>query len=179
MKKQTGRVAFGGIVAALSLVILLLGGILPTAEIALPALAGFVLLPVVVELGKGTALTVYGAVSVLSLLLVPSWEPKMLYVAFFGYYPVLKAVLESRLPRVAEWAVKLGLFNLAAVASYWVLLQFLGLPKDTFTVGGTDWRWGFLLAGNVIFILFDVGLTQAISTYLRRWSPQIRRLFCF
>ena len=179
MKKQTGRLAFGGVMAALSLVILLLSGVLPTAEIALPALAGFVLIPVVVELGKKAALTVYAAVSLLALLLVPSWEPKLLYLAFFGYYPILKAVLEGRLPRWVEWVCKLAVFNIAAVAAYWVLLRFLGLPADSFTINGTDLKWVFLLVGNGVFLLFDIGLTRSISAYLRGSGTTLRRLFRF
>ncbi len=179
MKKQTGRLAFGGVIAALSLVILLLSAIIPTAEIALPAIAGFALLPVVVELGKKAALTVYGAVSLLALVLVASWEPKLLYIAFFGYYPILKATLESRLPRWAEWLCKLAVFNAAAVAVYWVLLRFLGLPADSFTLDGMDLRWAFLVIGNLIFLLFDVGLTQSVGAYLRRWSPLFRKTFRF
>lgn len=179
MKKQTGQLAFGGVIAALSLVILLLSAIIPTAEIALPAVAGFALLPVVVELGKKVALTVYGAVSLLALVLVASWEPKLLYIAFFGYYPILKAVLESHLPRWAEWVCKLAVFNVAAVTVYWILLRVLGLPGDSFTINGADFRWGFLVIGNIVFLLFDVGLTQSVSAYLRRWSPLFHRLFRF
>ena len=29
-----------------------------------------------------------------------------MYAAFFGYYPVIKSFLESKLPRVFEWIVK-------------------------------------------------------------------------
>ncbi len=178
-KNQSGRLAFCGMVAALMIVILLLGALLPTAEIALPALAGILLIPVVIELGRRAALSVYAVTALLSLLLVPSWEPKLLFAFFFGYYPVLKAVLESHLPRWGEWLCKLAVFNAVTVVAYWVMLRFLGLEADAFTVAGINMPWVFLAAGNVIFVLYDMGMTQLIGTYVTRFSHRLRRLFRF
>ena len=49
--KLSTKVAFSGVMAALSLVLLFLGGVVPVATIALPATAGCLLIPVVVEVG--------------------------------------------------------------------------------------------------------------------------------
>ncbi len=181
MKKPNaaGRMAFCGTTAALAVVILLAGAIIPTAEIALPALAGLLMMPVVVELGKGAALSTYATVAVLSLLLVPSWEPKLLFVAFFGYYPVIKAVLESHLKRLPEWLCKLAVFNTAVIGSYALMLWLKMVPADAFTVAGVSLPWAFLAAGNVIFILYDIGLTRVITLYVAAFSPRLRRLFKF
>ena len=49
--KNSMRVAFCGVIAALSTVLFLLTGVVPVATIALPAIAGCLLIPVVVEVG--------------------------------------------------------------------------------------------------------------------------------
>ena len=49
--KRSMKVALGGVFTALSLVILFLTGVAPMATIALPATAGCLLIPVVVEAG--------------------------------------------------------------------------------------------------------------------------------
>ena len=36
---------------------------------------------------------------------------------------------------------------------------------------------GFWVAGNVIFVLYDVALTRALSLYFVRFQPQIHRIF--
>ena len=177
MKNRSGKLALGGVMTALALVFLLLSAV-PVTEISLAVLAGMVGVPVVIETGRRAGLLQYAAVSLLALLLVPAVEGKGLYIAFFGYYPVLKAVLEgSRLPRPAEWAVKLAVFNGSMVAAYYVMLTFFHLDSDAFTIGGVSLLWVFLLAGNLVFLLYDWCLTRLIALYMAKWHPRVRKLF--
>ena len=81
--KQSGKVALGGIMGALSLMIMFLTAF-PYMTYALPAIAGAVLIPVVIELGSKWAWMVYACVSFLSLLIAPSLEAKVMFIAFFG-----------------------------------------------------------------------------------------------
>lgn len=180
MNKRNGaKIAFCGIAAALSLVILLMT-VIPITEISLAALAGIVGIPVVIEFGRKYGLTVYAVVSILALILIPTIEGKALYIAFFGYYPVLKSVLECRrMPRIAEWSVKLAVFNGAVIVAYLLMLNVFGLPKDSFHIGGVSLPWAFLLLGNAVFILYDWCLTGLIAKYLTAWQPRVRRLFKF
>lgn len=176
-RNKSGTIAFCGVLAALALVILLITAV-PVTEISLAALAGIVGAPVVIEAGRRAGLLHYAAVSLLALFLVPSVEGKGLYIAFFGYYSVLKAALEgSRLPRPAEWGVKLAVFNAAMVGGYWVMLSFFQLDSDAFTIGGVSLPWVFLLAGNLVFLLYDWCLTRLIALYMIQWHPRIRKLF--
>lgn len=180
MNKQiSGKIAFCGISAALSLVVLLMT-VIPITEISLAALAGIVIIPAVIEFGRKYGLILYTVVSLLALLLIPTLEGKALYIAFFGYYPVLKSALEARrLPRVAEWIIKFVVFNVAVIAAYWLMLHVFGLPKDSFTIGGVSLPWVFLPLGNVIFLVYDWCLTGLVTKYMRVWQPRLRRLFKF
>lgn len=178
-RRSSGKIAFCGIAAALSLVILLMT-VIPITEISLAALAGIVGIPVVIEFGRKYGLAVFAAVSVLAFLLIPTLEGKALYIAFFGYYPVLKSALETRrLPRIAEWGIKLAIFNVAVVVAYLLMLRVFGLPADSFTIGGVSLPWVFLLLGNGVFLLYDWCLTGLISKYMTMWQPRVRRLFKF
>ena len=163
---------------ALATVCLLLT-VVPVSEMALPALAGVMLIPVVVELERRYALTAYGTVSLLALFLVPSWEPKLLFIGFFGYYPVIKALIERRCRRATEWVLKLALFNVAAVLVYGALFAFFSLDPAEFAIGGRTMLWLWLLLGNAVFALYDIGLTQAISRYTVAVGPRLRKLFRF
>ena len=128
--KQSSKTAFGGILTALSVVLMFLTGVIPFLTFALPALAGALLILIVMEIGSKWALCVYAAVSILSLLVVADKEAAMMYAAFFGYYPVIKSFLESKLPRVFEWIVKFLIFNAAMVLAYLVIIFVFGMPLD-------------------------------------------------
>ena len=179
VRRKSGLIALCGVTVALEVVCLLLSSV-PIASLSLAVFAGILSFPIVIEAGRRAGIGVYVAAALLSLLLVPEMEGKAVFIAFFGYYPVFKAWLEQkRLPRPAEWALKLALFNLSVVAAYALLLTVFHLDPDSFSIGGVSLPWVFLLAGNGIFLLYDLCLTNLVSRYLASWQSRVRRLFHF
>ncbi len=178
--KRTARVAWSGLMGALSLACLLLT-VFPFATYALPALASVFLMPVVIECGRRWAVAVYTSVALLALLITPDIEARLLFVAFFGYYPIVKSFAESRRSRVAEWGIKFLVFNAAVVAAY-ALLSVVGFSLEAFRIDGValplaGFLLVFLLLGNVVFLLYDITLTRLIPLYFSRFQPLLRRLF--
>ncbi len=178
--KRTARIAWCGMMGALASVCLLLT-VFPFATYALPALASVFLLPVVIECGRRWAVAVYAVVSVLSFLIAPDMEARMLFVLFFGYYPIVKSWTESHCRRVTEWVCKLGVFNVAVVAAY-AILSAVGFSLEVFAVSGIALPLGvflfiFLLLGNVVFVLYDIALTRLLPLYFGRFRPLFLRMF--
>lgn len=174
--KQSAKVALGGILSALSLVCMILT-FFPVSQMGLPALAGAILIPIVLEIGLKWGWMAYACVSLLSLFVCPSMEAKALFIAFFGYYPILKAVIEKLQKKWLEWGIKLAVFNVTISAAYWLMLTFFGLPADSFEVFGVNLPLVILAMGNVAFVLYDIALTGAITTYIRRFHAKLLRLF--
>ena len=156
-------IALGGVMAALAVVIMCLGGIIPVATYICPMLCALLLAAVLALTGKRIAWTWYAAVSMLSLLLGPDKEAAAVFV-FLGYYPMLKALLERKCRRVLCWVCKLLAFHLALgliVIVAWAFFPAL-LQAD-----GTPWQYPLLYALSLIcFILYDVALTRFITFYL-------------
>lgn len=173
--KRSAKVAIGGVFSALSLVLMLFT-LFPYATYALAGLAGVMLLPVALECGKPWAFGAYGVVSVLSFLLAPDMEAKLLFVLFFGYYPILKLLLD-RLNKGVGWLLKLLLFNAAMVGGYLLLLYVFGLPMDTFELFGVNLPLVFLLIGNGVFWLYDRVLSGFVVMYCSQWHDRITRLW--
>ena len=63
MNKQTRRVAVGGMMVALATAILMMGGVIPAATFVGPALAGLLLIPVLIEGGRRMSLGAWVAIS--------------------------------------------------------------------------------------------------------------------
>ena len=149
-----------------------------SATIAAPAVASVVMLLAVLELGKGWAFGVYAAASILALLIIPSKEAAVLYAVFFGYYPILKAVLEKKLrQRVIEWIVKLVLFLGVMSASYYLMIRFMGIEFEEIDRYGKAAVPLLLLLGAVAFVGYDFCLTLFVGEYLRRWQRRFQKLF--
>ena len=177
--KRSGKLAFAGVICALSVTCMLLT-VMPTMEIGLPALAGCLLVLPVIELGVRYGFLCYGATAFLALLLAPSLEAKVLFIVFFGYYPVLKALIERIRSCILQWTVKFAVFNTTVCGAYWLLVKvFTVIPMDEFTVFGI-YVWGaFVLIGNVVFMVYDWALTRLISAYLLFGQHRLRKMFRF
>lgn len=179
MLKRTSRVALGGMVAALSVVLMLLTGVLPFLTYAVPAMAGMLMVVTVIECGRKWALMVYIAVSLLSLLLAPDKVAAFVFVFFLGYYPILKSVLEHIPTRFLEWLVKLVIFNVSITAAYIVMIYGLQMPDVMTEMGGLGRFTGVVTLGlaNIVFVIFDKALTRVISFYMTIFRPKFLRRF--
>ncbi len=174
--KQSMKLAFCGVIAALSTVLMFLTGLAPTATLALPAIAGCLLIPVVVEAGLAWGAGVYGVCCVLSFLLAPDREAFLFYLLFFGYYPVLYAVLGRIRGRVLRYAAKLLVFNAAVALEVLLSVYVLGVPVESFFILGWIGPVVMWLLANVVFILYDLALDGLILQYYRRLHPRLGKL---
>ena len=165
---QSRIAALCGMMAALSVVILCLGGMIPLATFACPMLAMLCLIPAVCGYGTGTALLLYGTVSVLALLLAPDKEIALLYV-FLGWYPGIRSQLEI-VPHHVRWVVKSALFTLAVAAMYALILHLFRLEAvvDEFSEYSAAMTVVLLVLGNITFLLFDRAMARMTCAYQKK-----------
>ncbi len=165
MRNGAGNIALGGVLAALALVIMCLGTMIPIATFVCPMLCAVLLMVVLRRAGRRIAWAWYGAVAILSLLLAPDKEAGAVFV-FFGYYPIVKPWLDKRKLSVL-W--KLALFNVSIFAMYSLLIYLLGVDQvaSDFKELGTLMTVITLILGNVTLFMLDV-LLGRVSGLLRR-----------
>ena len=148
------RTAVAGVLAAGSLAVLWLACMVPSGRIGLTGAAGLFPVAAVLAAGRAAGYLCWAASALLGLFLLPDKGVALLYLIFLGLYPVVKNNIEGlrRLP--LEWLCKLACFNAA-----------LWLGERT---------WLLYLAGNLIFVLYDVGLSRLIALVMAR-MPGRRR----
>ena len=176
MHSKSVPIAFGGIVSALSLLCMFLSGVFPFAEYSCPALAGILLVALVIDFGKKTAWIAYAAVAALCLFITPNKEAAVLFIAFLGYYPILKSNLEQIKSRVLEWILKIALFNVACVSAYLVIIYAFGMVEllDEMSMGFAWGIYAFWVLANVVFVVYDIAVSQVINVYLIVIRPKLR-----
>lgn len=153
-RKSASAIALGGVMAALAVVIMCLGGIIPIATYACPMLCAIILSFVLAITGKRIAWAWYVAVSILSLLLGPDKEAAAVFV-FLGYYPIIKPWLDRRKVPVL-W--KLAVFNGAILILYSLLIYLFRMDRviQEFRELGTVLTLVTLLMGNVVLFMLDM-----------------------
>ena len=150
---EARQIALGGMMAALAVVMMALGGVIPVATFVTPVMCMLLLRFVLSMCPKRIGWAWYGAVALLGLLLGPDKESAAIFAAL-GYYPILK----PRLDRMKlGLLVKLVLFNGVILALYGVMIYLLGLEQIVaeFSEMGMAMMIITLLLGNVTFFLLD------------------------
>ncbi len=145
--------ALGGVLAALAMVFMCLGTLIPVATYVCPLLCALLLQVVLKTCGRRVAWAWYGAVALLSVLMAPDKEAAVIFV-FLGYYPIVKPALDRRRGRMLWKAL---LFNGSALLAYGLMIYILGLDQVTaeFQELGVLLSAVLLILGNAVFFLLD------------------------
>ena len=172
--KNTKKITLCGLVAALAVVVMLTS-YFPYLTYAVPALAGLFMMIPLIECGTTWGLATYVASSVI-IFITGEMESKILYVLFLGYYPVLKSLIEKINKQLVEWVLKLICFNAAAMAFYYVSTVLFAISFDDFGAWGKYGAMLFLALCNVVFVLYDIGISRVASYYMFALHDRVRKI---
>ena len=155
MKNNIAKVtALGGMMAALAVVIMSLGGMIPLSTFICPMLCILLLQFVLESCGSRIGWAWYGAVAFLSMMFGPDKEAVAVFV-FLGYYPIIKPWFDG-----LKWVktAKLVFFNAVILLMYWILMRFLGIDHivQEYQELGFGMTVVTLILGNWIFLLLDL-----------------------
>lgn len=160
------NIAKGGLLTALSLIFLYLGSIMPTNKLAFLTLASCIIPLSLLMLGVKSAVIIYAASSILSLLLGLKGSA-LVYTLFFGSYGFIKYYCEALRKPILEIFLKLAFFNVTVFISY-IVYKLLFIEIPTFKISF------YLLAVGlqIAFIFYDYALTLIIA-YINKRLPNI------
>lgn len=175
MERVSYRVALGGIVSAFCLVGMFLTGVFPLLYLTLPMFSGVLLLIVVEEVGTEWAWLTYIAVSLLSLFVTYDKEAALIFILFFGSYPILHKFLNRIRPRLFRVIVKLLLFNVSMLTYFYLNVYLLGLTEllESFAEFGKYAGTVVLILLNPFFLMYDYLMDALCVTYRTRLKPRI------
>ena len=166
-RKQSGKIAFCGMMVALSVALMLTGGLIPIATYCAPMISGVLLLPILLEYGKKTAWMGYLATALIVLILGIDKEAAFFYI-FLGYYPIIKWSIDKLHQKPMRVILKLLLFNGAVVAMYAVV--------EEFTEMGMWMLAAFIILLDICLFMYDRLLVPMTVLYANKLRPRLRFL---
>ena len=171
--KNTKKITFCAIMSALAAVVMLVS-YFPYFTYAVPAVAGLCIMVVVIEIGCKWAFLSYFSSAFLAFLFAET-ESKLIYIALFGFYPILKCLIEKIGKPFAEWIIKFLLFNTCVVTMYFVFSELLMLSFEDM---GSLAEYGaiiLLILGNIVFVIYDIAVSKLACVYLGRFHAKIQK----
>ena len=169
------RVALGGIVSSFCLMSMFLTGIFPLLYLTLPMIAGVLLLIVVMEVGIEWAWVTYTAVSLLSLFVTYDKEAALIFILFFGSFPLIRYYLKKIPSKSVQWILKLILFNSTMILYFYLNTYLFGMQEllEELQEYGRHAGKIILILLNPFFVMYDTSLGGLCELYTKMLKPRI------
>ncbi|MBQ3519556.1 MAG: hypothetical protein IKJ63_07360 [Clostridia bacterium] len=176
--RESYKTTICGVTASLALVLMLLTYINPFLTYTSPPFAGVLLILIMIEVGQAWAFGTYTAISLLALFLLSDKEAAVMFILFFGYYPMLRSVFEKKIKlKAVRYILELLIYNVAIALSVIVCMYVFGVDYDDF---GDFGKYSLLITAvlmNVIFVLYDFLVDKLILAYRLRWQKNLHKIF--
>ncbi len=173
--KRTNKITLCALMSALA-VVLMLGAYFPYLTYTIPAFAGLCIMVVLLELGKKWAISAYITSALLTVLFCEP-EAMLMYVFLFGYYPILKAVIERIKKPILEWPIKMIFFNAVVILVYSFIAELFGITKTDTGAFGEYTVYIVLAVSNIVFVVYDITVARMSVFYFYVIKPKIRKFF--
>ncbi len=162
--------AINGLIAALSVICLIAATYIPFNTLAFLSLSSFFVGVTYIEGRAKNALTVYFVTALLSLILPIDRMASLSFIFFFGYYPILKGLIEKLGSLFTEMILKIVFFiviSYMGVYGYYSLFgESLSEVLPLFII-----PLGFIL----FMIAYDYALSLLFQFYMMKIKPKIRK----
>lgn len=172
--KKTKIIALSGMLSALTVVFLFFGSVVQIFAYVAPMICGLIMIILLNNVNKRSALTVFAVSSVIAVLLLPDKECALTYVFFFGWYPAAKDSFDKIKSKFLKIVLKFVVYNVAVVLSQLACIYVFGIPFDNmFGV------WGIvilLLLANLLFVLYDKLFVLLSFIYMKKYHAKVARL---
>lgn len=160
------KVAYGGILLAVNIILLLFLNIIPTNTLLIMGLASLPISIVIMEFGPKSGVAFYIASIVLGFIVMTNKFHWVIYVFTFGVYGLIKYIIERDLPVYVEILLKLVFANIVLVFLYFILKPFLYIPV----------KLGLIAMFEVVFILYDYMYSSFIDYYNNKLKNKLIKI---
>lgn len=171
--KNSKVIAYSGVATALSVVMLFLGSIFWVLGYTMPLVASLVMIILLDSISQKSALLTFISTSIISFILLNDKECVLLYILFFGYYPLIKDKINDIKPKFLSYLLKFITFNAAMVLTQVLCVYVFGIPFDDM-LG----KWGivlFVLCLNLVFVVFDKLYALLLRLYRIKLKKKVEK----
>lgn len=171
--RATKKITVSAMATALGSALMAIGAVWELVDMALAALASFLIVIIIIEVGSPYPTLVWITTSLITFLLFPSSTVWLMYFVF-GVFPILKYYIE-KLKRLFWFPLKLIYVNACIIGLFYALDFIFGTP-----LFGTDMpivKAALYVVLNIAFFMYDRLLTLLIRLYMGKYRQRFRHLF--
>lgn len=157
------KIAYSGILLAVNLLLFAMLNVFHTNTLFLLGLASLPIAIVIMNWGPKTGFVFYLGSIILGFIVINNKAHWIIYIFTFGVYGLIKYLVEQDRPIYVEYILKLIYANIALVAVYFIVRQFVYVPT----------QWYFILLFEVAFLVYDYAYSLFIDYYNTKLKKMI------
>lgn len=175
-------IALGGVLVALTTIVLYATSILPISTLAILTIASALIPVCIIRSNIQTSIFVYISSSLIAFFLVPI-NISFLYFIFFGVYGIVKFFIERIRKEKLEILFKIVFFNIAFIIGFIIMQNILDiniiaglevLISKVFNDSGRTIALIILwIVAQPVFLIYDYAMTMIITFYMERIHKNI------
>lgn len=148
---------------AVNLLLFAMLNVFQTNTLFLLGLASLPIAIVIMNWGPKTGFVFYLGSIILGFIVINNKAHWIIYIFTFGVYGLIKYLVEQDRPIYVEYILKLIYANIALVAVYFIVRQFVYVPT----------QWYFILLFEVAFLVYDYAYSLFIDYYNTKLKKMI------
>lgn len=152
------KVAYGGVLLALNVILLTLTNIIPVNTLFIMGLASLLVSIVIMEWGFKSGIAFYIGSITLGFIVMASKSQWIVYSLTFGIYGIVKYLIEKDRSIYIEYFLKLVFANIMLLILYFLLRTIVYIPINIFIIGSFE----------IAFIVYDYVYSSFIGYYNNR-----------
>lgn len=156
------KIAYGGILLSINIILLLLVNILPINTLFLLGLASLPISIIIMEWGPKLGVIFYLGSILLSFFVMTNKSQWILYIFTFGIYGLVKYIIEKDRSIFIEYILKLISANILIGITYFILKFFIYIPVNIITISIFE----------IAFIIYD----YVYSIFIDYYNDKLRKI---
>lgn len=171
--KNSKIIAYSGVATALSVVMLFLGSLIWVLAYTMPLIASLIMIIILDSISQKSAILTFVSTSVISFILLSDKECLLLYVLFFGYYPLIRDKINDIKPKFLSVLLKYLTFNASMILTQILCVYVFGIPFDDMLV-----KWGiviFIICLNLVFAVYDKLYDLLLKLYRIKLKKKVEK----
>ena len=167
MKENIRKIALASIFASLSVALLAVGALFELLDLTVAAFCSFLIFISVIEIKGKYPFLIYLTTSVLSIIIVPLSTAGLYYIAFFGYYPILRTFLQKK-NKLLSKILCFILFNVTMACLMLLFKQIFALQNEPYYIYIL-----LLVVSNIFYVCLDKALNIFAFLYFKKLRNKI------
>ena len=161
LKNTIKLTAVSSLLSAFMTVVILIGSLFDMLDLICASVCSIIIHIINKKSGTKTAIMIYAVSSVLSFILLPLRSCSLYFIAFFGYYPIIREYIFKKIKfQFVSSALLILIYNITMILLYVLFANLFGLNNEPVYM-----YIALIITSNIFYFAFDLLISRIMIIY--------------